>query len=62
MNMVKTTYNSTEGMINKLQQLKGQTKLKYYKNISTYYNEMKHKNFQTQEDIFCKNAQGMSKI
>ena len=49
-------------MINKLQQLKGKTKLKFYKNISNYYQEMKHKNFQTQEDPFSKNAQGISKV
>ena len=62
-NMVNTTYNSTEDMINKLQNLKGKTKLKFYKNISNYYDEMKYKNFQTQEeDPFAKNAQGISKI
>ena len=52
--MVITTYNSTEDMINKLQLLKGKTKLKFYKNISNYYTEMKNKNFQTQEDPFSK--------
>ena len=31
MNKVNTTYNSTENMINKLQKLKGRTKLKVYK-------------------------------
>ena len=62
MNMVNTTYNSTEDMINKLQQLKGKTKVKFYLNISNYYTEMKNKNFQTQEDTFAKNAQGISKI
>ena len=31
--MVNTTYNSTEGMINKLRQLKIKTKLISYKNI-----------------------------
>ena len=41
MNMVNTTYNSTEDMINKLQQLKGKTKVKFYLNISNYYTEMK---------------------
>ena len=51
-NMVKTTYNSTEDMINKLQQLKGKTKLKLYKNINIFYIEMKNKNFQTQQDPF----------
>ena len=48
-------------MINKSQQLKGKTKLKFYKNISNYYKEMKRVNFQTQEDPFAKNAQGISK-
>ena len=61
-NMVTTTYNKTEDMINKLQELKGKTKLKFYKNISNYYIEMKNKNFQTQEDPFSKNAQGIIKI
>ena len=32
------------------------------KKISNYYDEMKHKNFKTQEDIFSKNAQGASEI
>ena len=40
MNMVNTTYISTEDMINKLQQLKGKTKLKFYKNISNYFDNM----------------------
>ena len=62
-NMVNTYYNSTEDMINKLQELKGKTKLKCYKNISNYYIEMKNKNFQTNnQDPFAKNAQGISKI
>ena len=62
MNMVNNTYNSTEDMINKFQPLWGKTKLKFYKNISEFYKEMKQKNFQTQEDTFAKNAQGISKI
>ena len=62
MNMVNTTYNSTEDMIDKLQQLKGKTKLKFYKNVNNYYTEMKNKNFQTQQDPFTKIAQGISKI
>ena len=50
-------------MINKLQQLKGKTKLKFYKNISNYYTEMKNKNFQTNnQDPFSRNSQGISKI
>ena len=57
--MVNTTYNLTKGMINNLQSLKGKTKLKFYENISKYY---KNRNFQSQEDPFSKNAQGISKI
>ena len=50
-------------MINKLQSLKGKTKLKFYKIISNYYIEMKNKNLQTQDqDPFSRNAQGISKI
>ena len=60
--MVNTTYNSTDDMINKLKELKGKTKLKFYKNISNYYIGMKNKNYQTQQDPFAKNAQGISKI
>ena len=33
-------------MINKLRSLKGKTELKFFENISNYYNEMKN-NFQT---------------
>ena len=62
MNMVNTTYNSIEDMINKLQELKGKTKLQFHKNISKYYHEMKNKICQTQQDPFAKNAQGISKI
>ena len=57
-----TTYNTTEDLIDKLQQLKGKMKLKFYKSISNYYIEMKNKNFQTQEDPFSRNAQGFSNI
>ena len=49
-------------MINKLQELKGKTKLKFYKNIGNYYSEMKNKNFQTQQDPFSENVQGINKI
>ena len=63
-NMVNTTYNSSEDMINKLQSLKGKSKLKFYKIISNYYIEMKNKNYQTQQDQdpFSKNGQGIHKI
>ena len=56
MNMVNSKYKTTEGMIDKLQQLKGKTKLNFYKNINNYYEEMKHKNFHTQEDPFSKKS------
>ena len=60
--MINTTNNSIEDMINKLQQLKGKTKLKFNQNFSNYYKEMKNKKFQTQKDPFSRNAQGISKI
>ena len=62
MNMVNTTYNSTEDMIDNIQQLKGKTKLQFFKSISNYYDEMKRTKFQTQGVPFCKNAQSISKI
>ena len=34
MNMVNTTYNSTEDMTKVLQHLKNETKLKFYINVS----------------------------
>ena len=60
--MVNTAYNSTEDMIIKIQELKGKKNLKFYKNIKNYYNKMKNRNFQTHEDPFAKNAQGLRKI
>ena len=54
MNMVNTKYNTTEDMINKIQQLKCKTKLKFYKNINIYYTEMKNKKFQTQQILLLK--------
>ena len=59
MNMVNTTYSSTEDMINELQELKGKSKLKFYKNVSNCYDIM---NIEMDEDRFAKNAQGISKI
>ena len=59
MKMVNTIYNSTENTIDILQQLKGKTKLKFYKNISNYYDNM---NVRFDGDPFAKNAQGISKI
>ena len=60
--MVNTKYNTIEDMIGKLQQLKGKTKLIFYKNINNYYTEMKNKNFQTNKQYpFSRNTQGISK-
>ena len=59
LNMVYTTYKSTAGMINNLQDLKGKTKLKFYKINSKYYDIM---SIRMDEDPFAKNAQGISKI
>ena len=60
--MVNTTYNSSEGKMDKLQTLKGKTKFKFYQNISNYYDEMRNKNFRFEQDPFVKNSPGMSKI
>ena len=60
--MVKTTYNSSEDMNIKLKEIKGKTNLGFYKNINNYYDEMKNKNFPTQEDAFSKNVPSISKI
>ena len=52
MTMINTNYHTTEDMINKLQELRGKTKLKYYKNISDYNDEMHIRNFEFEEDLF----------
>ena len=59
MNMINTTYNSTEDMINELQELKGKRKVKFYKNISNYYDNM---SFRMNEDPFARYARGISTI
>ena len=45
-------------MINILQEIEGETKIKFYKNISNYYDNM---NIRMNEDPFAKDAQGLSK-
>ena len=49
--MVNTTYKSTEDMIHKIQEVKGKTKLKTYKNIGNYYDDM---NIKMDEDYLLK--------
>ena len=63
MNMVNVNYIPAEDKFDKLQSLKGKTKLNFSKNISNFYTEMKNKNYQTQDhNPFSKNAQGIRKI
>ena len=60
---VNIAFFSLDNVIDKLQQLKGRLKLKFYKNIIDYYKEMKNKNFQSNKiDPFSKNAKGVGKI
>ena len=52
-------------MNKKLQSVKGKTKMKLYKNISNYHDEMNYRRqngtFQLEEEYFSKNAQGINK-
>ena len=50
---------STEDMIDKLQSLKGKTKLNFYKNISNYYDNM---NIKFDEDILVKMLKALVKF
>ena len=59
MNMANTTFTSTEDILNNLQSLKSNPKLKFYKKISNYYDNM---NIKMDEDPFARKAQGISKI
>ena len=59
MNMVNTTYNSTQDLIDKLQQLKGKTKLKFHKNYSNFYDNM---NISFDEDHLLKMLKVLVKI
>ena len=59
MNLINTKYNTIEDMVNKLQEFKGKTKVKFLKNISNYYDNM---DIKMNEDPFAENAQGISKV
>ena len=60
---VNIAFLSLDIVIDKLQQLEGRIKLKFYKNFSGYYEEMKNKSFQSNNiDPFSKNAKGVGKI
>ena len=54
MSMVNTTNNSTEDKILKLQSSEVRTKVKFYKSISNYYDEMEHKNLQFKKILLVK--------
>ena len=41
-------------MIDKIQSLKGKTKLKFYENVGNYFEEMNDRTFQFQQDTFAK--------
>ena len=63
--MVNTIYNTTQNMIIELQSLKGKTRNKFHKSISNYYDETNIRRqsgaFQFEEDLFSKDARGISK-
>ena len=48
--MVNITFNSTEGMTDKLKELKGKTELKFIEYTILYYANMK---IRMDEDPFC---------
>ena len=54
MNMVNSTYNSTKDRINKLQELRAKTKLKFFQYISIYYDEKKQKIFKLKKILLLK--------
>ena len=64
--MINTVYISSEGMINKLQLLKGKATLNFYKNISNYYDEMNIRRqsgaFHIEESPFSKKVQSINSI
>ena len=49
-------------MINKSQSFKGKTKLKFYKNLSSYSDGMKFQKIQSEEYLFVQKARSISKI
>ena len=55
--MANTTHTSTETTIKNLQTLEAKTKLKIYRNLSNFYDEMIYKNFHFEQDPFSKIAE-----
>ena len=62
MNMVNTTYISTQDMINKIQLLKHKTKPKFYENVSNFNDEMNYRNLRDEEDPLSKTAHVITEI
>ena len=62
--MVITKYYTTEDILDKLKELKGKRKLKFYQKISNYYDAMgfgrRSNTFQSKEDPFSRNAEGLA--
>ena len=52
MKMINATYNTVKDMINKLQSLKGKTKLNLFKSISNFYDEFKTQKFSNSRRSF----------
>ena len=64
--MVNAEYNSSQYMVNSLQNLKVKSTLKIYPSISNYHNEMKYRRqsgtFQSEEELFNKNEERITKL
>ena len=62
--MVITNYSVTQDNIEKMQSLKGKTKLKVNQNISNCYDEMNYRiqsnTFQFEEDLSSETQEGIS--
>ena len=63
---METKYKTLEDFENKLQRLKGRTKLKYHQNIRKNYAEMNYRrqsgNFHFEEDPISNGAEGIAFI
>ena len=59
-------YDTSQDMINKVEQLKGKTNLKFYQKVGKYYDEMNYRRqsgyFRFEEDVFSKSVQGIAEI
>ena len=66
MSLANINYDTSQDMINKVQQLKSKTKLKFYPEIRNYYDEKIYRRksgyFQFEEDVFSKSVQGRAEI